>query len=167
MRIHSKAQLIEAIEQEHATLCELIESVPPKLRTAPDAWGNGWSVKDLVLHLTAWEGFFFNWYDAGKRGQPVEIPAPGYSWKETPRLNRDLQRKLARTSWKRAIEEFDASYAKMLRLAKRLDEAELLEKGRYAWTGSSTVGNYLGTNTASHYRTASKILRRWQRGLRQ
>ena len=159
----SKAQLIETIEREHAALCALIESVPPKLRSAPDAWGDGWSVKDLVVHVTAWEQFFFSWYGGGKRGELVETPAPGYTWKETPRLNRDLQRKLARKSWKKALEEFDASYTKILRLAKRIDETELLEKGRYDWTGSSTVGNYLGTNTASHYRTAAKILKRWHR----
>ena len=121
------------------------------------------SVKDLVLHMTAWEQLFLGWYRAGKRGQGVHAPAEGYSWKDTSRLNHDLQRRLARTSWKRAWEEFQASYREILRLARRISEEELLERGRYAWTGSSTLAGYLAANTASHYRTGSKILKRWRR----
>ena len=44
-----------------------------------------------------------------------------------------------------------------------LPETELFTPGHYAWTGKNTVVTYLGANTASHYRTAAKILKRWQR----
>ncbi|MBZ0171777.1 MAG: ClbS/DfsB family four-helix bundle protein, partial [Phycisphaerales bacterium] len=40
-------------------------------------------------------------------------------------------------------------------------EAELLEPGRFAWTGRYPLTTYLGANTASHYAAGSKILRRY------
>jgi hypothetical protein len=48
-------------------------------------------------------------------------------------------------------------------LARGLPERELLEPGRFAWTGKNPLTTYLGANTASHYRTATKILKRWLR----
>jgi hypothetical protein len=34
---------------------------------------------------------------------------------------------------------------------------------RFAWTGKNPLTTYLGANTCSHYRTATKILKRWLR----
>ncbi|MEL6427653.1 MAG: ClbS/DfsB family four-helix bundle protein [Planctomycetota bacterium] len=163
MRVRSKAELLAAIEENHTELWALIDAVPARLRTAPGVWGDDWSVKDLVLHTTAWEQLFLGWYHAGERGETVHTPAEGYRWNETSRLNRDLQKRLARTSWKRAIEDFHSSYDEILRVARGVDEEALLGKGVRAWTRSTTIGAYLASNTASHYRTESKILRRWAR----
>ena len=163
MRVTSKAQLLASIEEEHSIFNQLIKAVPPKQRTAPNVWGDGWTVKDLVLHMTAWEQLFLTWYRTGLRGEPVATPAEGYTWKETSRLNRDLQKRLARTSWKQAIKDFHLSYTEIHTTAKQINEAELLERRRHTWTGSTSVGAYLAANTASHYKTGTKILRRWQR----
>lgn len=163
MRVTSKAQLLEAIDREHETFVDLLEAVPTGERNVPGVWGDDWSVKDLVLHLSAWEDLFLDWWEAHEANDVPELPAPGYTWKETPRLNQDMQRRDARTSWKRAIENFDATFHSIRALAQRIPEKDLLEKKRFAWTGSTSVGSYLASNTASHYATASKILRRWKR----
>ncbi len=49
-------------------------------------------------------------------------------------------------------------------LARALSEAELLEPGHFSWTGTNTVVTYPGANTASRYRFARRVLRRWMRG---
>jgi hypothetical protein len=163
LRVTSKAQLLASIEEEHSVFTQLIEAVPPKQRTAPNLWRDGWTIKDLALHMTAWEQLFLAWYRAGLRGEPVATPAAGYMWKETSRLNRDLQKRLARTSWNQAIKDFHHSYTEIHNVARQIKEAELLERRRYTWTGSTNVAAYLAANTTSHYRTGTKILRRWQR----
>lgn len=104
---------------------------------------------------------FLRWFEAGKAGEAPEMPAPGYKWNETPRLNREIQSRHARLSTKRVLAEFHESYAEIFSLARSLSEEEIFRPGSFAWTGKNPLVSYLGANTASHYRTASKILKRW------
>ena len=165
MKFGSKDDLLTAIEREHALFVGLVESLSPDLRVEPGAWGDGWTVKDLLAHLTEWERMFLGWYRQGLEGGAPALPAPGYKWNETPRLNADIQRRHAAKSWARVQADFDASYEEILTLARELDKAELLDPGHHPWTGKLPLMTYLAANTSSHYRTASKILRRFLRRL--
>jgi len=50
-----KAELIARIEQEWSALQQAIAPLTAAQMTKPDA--GGWSIKDNLAHLTAWEGF--------------------------------------------------------------------------------------------------------------
>ena len=92
------------------------------------------------------------------------LPAPGFKWSETPALNREVWRKHRRKASAQVREAFDASYAEVLLEANAIRPKSLLTPGEHAWTGKSPLATYLGANTSSHYRTAAKIIRRWNRG---
>jgi hypothetical protein len=163
MKYSSKQDLLTQIETEHARFVDLIDALPTRSRTETGVWGEDWTAKDLVAHLTEWEQMFLRWHRAGLAGKQPQMPAPGYKWSETPRLNHEIWRRHKDASWKRTRAAFDASYQEILALAKSLREEELLEPGRFAWTKKNPLTTYLGANTASHYRTAVKIIKRWQR----
>jgi hypothetical protein len=165
MRFSSKRELLERIEREHQALVSLVESIPRGRYRERGVWGDGWTVNDLLAHLTEWEQMFLAWYRAGRGGGKPEMPAPGYGWRQTPALNQAIWRKHRRDSADRVRSRFDASYREILSLARRLTEAQLLEPGAYAWTGKVPLSAYLAPNTSSHYRTATKILKRWLRGV--
>ena len=59
--------------------------------------------------------------------------------------------------------DFDATFERVLGLVTTLPESHLLEPGQFAWTGKNALVTYVGANTASHYRFASKVIRRWLR----
>lgn len=161
MRYSSKADLIDDIEREHRALVELVDSLPPARLKEPGVWGDDWTVHDLLAHLTEWEQMLLSWHRTGLEGGEPDLPAPGYTWREVPDLNRAIRKKHARTSTKRVREAFDASFEETFELAKSLAEAEILEPGHFTWTKKNALVTYLGANTASHYRTASKIINRW------
>ena len=129
----------------------------------PGVWGDDWTAKDLFAHLTEWEQMFLGWYRDGLAGRKPSLPAPGFRWNETPRLNRAIWRKHRHASWPSVRRRFDASYVEILTLAESLPEEALLAPGSFAWTKANPLVTYLGANTASHYRTATKILKRWLR----
>jgi hypothetical protein len=56
-----------------------------------------------------------------------------------------------------------ATHAELRELARALSVEALLTPRRFAWTGSSTLATYLAGATASHYRFAVKVLRRWMK----
>lgn len=164
MRFTSKSELLESIEREHRTFVELVDSVPRKRHKEEGVWGDGWTIHDLLAHLTEWERMFLRWHREGREGGRPALPAPGYKWSETPKLNRAIQRKHRARSMAAVRREFDASYEEILSVARRLSEEEIFTPGRFPWTGKNKLVTYLGANTVSHYRTATKILRRWLKG---
>jgi hypothetical protein len=163
MRFASKPALLEQIEHEHRAFVELVQSIPRARYREPGVWGDGWTVHDLLAHLTEWEQMFLRWYREGRRGGTPAMPAPGYKWGQTPALNRAIWRKHHRESVATVLSRFDASYREILSLARRLSPEDLLVPGRFAWTGKLPLSAYLGPNTCSHYRTAGKFLKRWQK----
>lgn len=91
------------------------------------------------------------------------MPAPGYRWNETPRLNRAIWRKHKGRPTGELWEELQSSHAEVLGLAQSLSPEQLLSPGQFAWTGRNALVTYLGANTASHYRFAIRVLKRWRR----
>jgi hypothetical protein len=126
-------------------------------------WGDGWTIKDLVAHLAEWHVMFLRWYREGADGRTPVMPAEGYKWNETRKLNHDIHAKHENASWKRVLGMFEDSYAEVLALAGGLSERELLTPGHFAWTKKYPLATYLGPNSASHYRFAIKTLKKWQR----
>lgn len=165
MQYSSKDQLLSSIREEHMRLLELVEGFPPDQRKKPGAWGDGWTLSDLLAHLAEWHAMFLRWYHEGSAGREPAMPAPGYKWQETPRLNREIWAKHKDRTWEEVRRDFDGTYQEIVALAERLSEKELLEPGHFPWTGRKPLTTYLGPNTASHYRFGIKVLKRWRREL--
>ncbi len=164
MRFASKREIVESIEKEHQLFLELAASVPRKRYKEEGVWGDGWTLNDLFAHLTEWEQMFLGWYREGRGGGKPDLPAPGYKWNQTPELNRAIWKKHHRKSVKKVLEEFEASYDEIHSLVRKLSQKELLTSGYFAWTGKYPLTTYLAPNSCSHYRTATKILKRWLKG---
>lgn len=163
MRFGSRHELINKIEKEHAAFLELTKTVPRKRYCEADVWGDGWNLKDLFAHLTEWEQMSLVWYREGRNGGSPAVPAEGFKWNQTPALNRAVQQKHRRTSTKEIITDFNASYSEILCVARQISTKELFTPGYFAWTGKALLSTYLAANTCSHYRTATKYLKRWLR----
>lgn len=167
MRYASKDGLVADIVAEHDDLMTLLGQTSTSSYAARGVSGDGWTITDLVAHLAEWQAMFLSWYDTGRTGAIPTLPAPGYKWNETPQLNRAIQIKHRSRSAAEVLTDFDAGYERILHLVKHSSREELFTPGYYAWTGKHPLTTYLTPNTASHYRFASKVLRRWHRqGLR-
>ncbi|MCO6511293.1 MAG: ClbS/DfsB family four-helix bundle protein [Aridibacter famidurans] len=161
MRYDSKEAFLADVTEEHDSFCTKINSIDPARWEEPDVWGDGWNLKDLVAHLAEWQRMFLGWHKTGIEGRKPEMPAPGFKWNETPRLNRAIREKHAPKPRQAVIEDFDAGYKEILALLEDLSPAELLEPGHFEWTGKYPLTTYLGPNTASHFRFANKVVDRW------
>jgi hypothetical protein len=163
MRYASKRELVERIEKEHEALVALVRSIPRSRYREEGVWGDGWTILDLLAHLTEWEQMFLGWYREGLKNGSPDLPATGFKWNQTPALNQAIWRKHRRKSARRVVEEFEASYDEISTLVQRLSSEELLAPGHFAWTGKYPLTTYLGPNTCSHYSFATKVLKRWIR----
>ena len=163
MKYNSKEELVESIEKEYQNLRELLDSLPESRYKEPGVWGDDWTINDLIAHLSEWHRLFLGWYREGLTGEVSHMPAPGYKWNETPRLNRDIWRKHEGRPTKEVWGEFESSHVEVLQLVREASSEELLSPGYFPWSGKNSLATYLGPNTASHYRFAVKVVRRWLR----
>jgi hypothetical protein len=122
----------------------------------------GWSVKDILAHLVEWQQMNIRWYEAGLRGETPELPAPGVSWREIPRLNAMIYRKHRRRSLRSILDDYRTSHQQIVAMVTPLQDRDLVTPGRFAWTGPSwTLSDYVRANTAAHYLWARTRIRRW------
>jgi len=164
VKYRSKDALVGDIDREYAALLRLLRTIPVEDYLQPGVWGDDWNIRDLLAHLFEWHRLLLGWYDAGTHGLDPEMPAPGYRWNETPRLNRAIWSQHQTSDPVVTLHCFQTSHSEVAELARSLSEAELLQPGFVAWTRRNPLATYVAANSASHYRFASRALKRWLRG---
>ncbi len=149
-RYSSKTALLEGVYQEYMRLEADLSQINDEEQCSPAADGQ-WSVKDTLAHLGDWQKRFMGWYQAGKRGETVQIPAPGFSWNQLDDLNKQTYDKYKDQPLNEVRSMFEESYQQMLSLIEELTDEELFTPGAYAWTGNDLLMDWLDANTANHY----------------
>jgi len=159
-----KKDLLEEIQFERTALDETLALLTPRQMTLPGVTRGGWSVKDVLAHLAHWQKMNLEWYAAGQRGETPAVPAPGFTWRDLPRLNAAIYRKHHRRSLQAVVQDYRVHHERVIALIETLSDTDLVVPGRVAWTGPSwTLSDYLRANTAAHYRWARVRIRRWWR----
>lgn len=161
MRYLTKKALLADIEKEHALLVGYLGQIRKTRLKEPGVWGKDWTINDLIAHLAEWQTMFLTWHSDGEKGVKPQMPAPGYKWSETPRLNEAIWEKHRSRPPAKVRADFDQGYEKILTIVKSLSEKELLRPGVFPWTRKNALVTYLSANTASHYRFANRILKKW------
>lgn len=161
MKYKSKQALLDDIRTEHDSLCARLADIPQTRWKEVGVWGDEWTLSDLVAHLAEWHRMFLRWYEDGLRDATPAMPAPGYKWSETAKLNRAIWEKHRSRSPAAVRAEFDSGYGRIVEIVEALSPEQLLEPGHFAWTGKHALTSYLGPNTASHYRFAIQAIKRW------
>lgn len=157
----TKEELIRASQENFKKLNDLVDSYSERERHAefPEGTLNR-NIRDVLAHLHHWQLMLLDWYEVGMRGDKPEMPAKGYSWKETPALNKRIQEMYSNVPLEEVRKMLRRSYRQIQVMIAGHSNAELFEKRRYTWTGSTSLGAYIIANTSSHYRWAHKLIKR-------
>jgi len=158
MRPKSKLELLELTHSERDSLVMKIASLTDEELVFPFAMDD-WSVKDILQHLVDWEQRWINWYEAGKRGEKVDIPEAGYNWRQLNLLNEKYRQKHKDHSLGEVMADFHDSYQQILGMIEPIPEPEMLEMNAYEWTGKYPLIVYIAGNTCEHYRWANQVIR--------
>ncbi|MCE7997152.1 MAG: ClbS/DfsB family four-helix bundle protein [Roseivirga sp.] len=160
-RPKNKEELLDLGEKNFQKLHNYIDGLSPEQQTAtfPEGYLNR-NIPDVLMHLHEWHLMLLGWYEAGITGKKPEMPAKGYTWKSMPELNRKIQEQYADTSLAEAQATLSDSYQQIRSTIEKHTNEELFEKKRYKWTGSTSMGAYFISATASHYDWAFKLVKK-------
>jgi len=166
----TKTELIFAANDQWDKMWELIRALPEARRLAPFSFGSDpklkeahWArdnnLRDVVVHLYEWHRLLLLWTEMNINGEIRSfLPAP-YNWKTYGDMNIEFWKKHQSTAYDDAEVLLRDSHSKVMVLIKSLSEDELFGKKHFAWTGTTTLGSYCISVTASHYDWASKKIK--------
>ena len=157
----TKPELIEASQKNYSRLCDFIEGFDKEMQNTefPDGYLNR-NIRDVLAHLHHWHLLMATWYSIGMQGQKPAIPAEGYTWKDTPKLNEIIQQRYADTALFRVKILLETSHNIVQKIMLKHNQEELFTKKHYGWTGSTSLGAYLISATSSHYDWAYKLIKK-------
>ncbi len=160
-RPKQKSDLLDQSTAEYQRLLNWIDDLPPESQTAEFPPGTmNRNIRDILGHLHHWHLMMLEWYHVGMSGQKPEIPAPGFTWKTTPELNRKIWETCQEFSLEETRARFEKTHAAVHQLIGQHSQEELFQKKRYPWTGSTSLGAYLISATCSHYGWGLKLMKK-------
>ncbi|MDO4784559.1 MAG: ClbS/DfsB family four-helix bundle protein [Propionibacteriaceae bacterium] len=173
----SKDELLRVGETQFEKLCALIESMSEEEQlaavdfsadpTKKEAhWRRDRCLRDVLVHLYEWHRLLLTWVETNRGGRSAPfLPAP-YNWKTYGQLNERFWSEHQSTSLEDAKRLVRSTHDQVMALIVSLTDAELFEKGQFAWTGTTTLGSYCVSATSSHYEWAMKKIRAHLKRLR-
>ncbi len=165
-RATTRAELLAASAAGYDALNTLLARLPAQELEATFPFEDrDRCARDVLGHLHAWQVMALGWYADGTAGRRPAIPAPGHTWRTLPALNAEIWARYQDIDLAAARADLDATHRRLLDVIASHTDAELFTKKLYPWTGSTSLGSYLVSATASHYAWALKKLRTFERAL--
>lgn len=160
----TKAALLSLAQENYEKISHLVDGLSDVAVKANYAFAHrDKNVRDTLAHLHHWHLMFLDWYEVGMKGDKPDMPAKGYTFKDTPALNDWIRKQYQEVSLSDIRTRFDKTHQQCMKLIETHSEADLFTKKRYHWTGSTSLASYMISATSSHYDWALKWLRKHQK----
>lgn len=154
----SRDDLLELIESRYSKLWLLIEN----LTEAEGAImvDDDFAIKDLIALRWWWAEQVILWIKAGQKGRTPITPAEGYTWRETPALNKSLAKTYDSLSLDETRRKLRSSKTKVVKIIHSLSDEELEQQGVYEWAGKWPLMRWISVGTSSQYDGATRQIRK-------
>ncbi len=147
----TKDELLASIKRDRATLDALVAPLDEAQMVAP-ALDGGWSVKDVLAHISAWEELCLKWLSAGRREEgPFTQETIDAFNQSVYDANRDRPLDVI-------LEASRRSYESMAEAVAALTDDLAAPP---AWAPGGPLGQIISANADEHYREHAEQIRRW------
>lgn len=147
MEITAEA-IIEKIESRYNEIVRFYRSVPVTNLVEPTL-PNGWSVKDMLAHIAAWE-----WRCAFLLDEVHDTDAPLKANPDVDALNRETYEERHEWSWEEVESDFRDAHQTLLKSIRQLPPQRLKD---------TIIQKSIAENTWQHYEEHLRDLQRWHK----
>lgn len=176
-RATTKSDLINSANESIKKIWDFIDSMSTEeLDTSFDFsgdvkkkeahWSRDKNLRDILTHLYEWHCLLLNWIELNTNGEGGNFLPESYNWKNYGELNLKFWEKHQSTTLDKAKTILVESHKMVMELLEMFTNEELFSKGYYSWTGTTSLGSYCVSSTASHYEWALKKLKAHRRKLK-
>lgn len=169
-RATTKAELIKTANEQFDKLWKMVNTMSDAEQNIAfcfDAescgdeahWKRDKNLRDVLVHLYEWHRLLIEWekVNSGGSNKPF-LPEP-YTWKSYGEMNVEFWKKHQNTPLNKAKEMLKESHLAAIALIERYTDEQLFTKAFFKWTGTTSLGQYCISATASHYDWAMKKLK--------
>lgn len=163
----TKQELLTRIRARHAEMEHLLSSLSPAEMRAPEL-DDGWSVKDSLAHIAAWEKLMLEWIPKYRRGEHVVRWAPGFeidgdNWQaQMHRYNAYLFEQNKTRALDDVLDEFRETFLNIVETIETLSPDEIFDANYFPARDGSPLLNLLVGDTYEHYDEHIGWIRAWR-----
>nr|WP_320021109.1 ClbS/DfsB family four-helix bundle protein [uncultured Draconibacterium sp.] len=166
----TKKDLIEAANSNFEKLWKSIDSMTDNelntefdfsgdLKKKEAHWKRDKNLRDVLIHLYEWHQLLLDWVQSNMTGNKKDFLPKPYNWRTYGEMNVEFWEKHQNTKPENAKEMLKESHRAVLEIIQSFSNDELFSKQIFDWTGTTTLGSYCVSATASHYDWATKKLK--------
>ena len=122
-------------------------------------WKRDKNLRDVLIHLYEWHQLLINWVDLNMKGKGKPFLPEPYNWKSYGEMNIEFWKNHQDTCLEDSKTMLRDSHMKVMEIITSFTNEELFSKNSFSWTGTTTLGSYCVSATASHYDWAIKKLK--------
>lgn len=141
-------------EQQNATFGKEMATAGKEAHRSRDK-----NLRDILVHLYEWHLLLLNWIKVNSSGEHKPFLPEPYNWKTYPTMNVEFWKKHQSTPLTEAKAKLKESHKDVVAQIETFSNEQLFVKGVFDWTGTSTLGAYCVSATASHYDWAIKKIK--------
>lgn len=157
----TKEQLLQAANDNFEKLFKLIESMSVEEQNETFLFDDrDRNIRDVLIHLYEWHQLLLYWIESNSKGESKTFLPEPYNWKTYPQMNIEFWNKHQSTQLNQAISFLKESHAKAIKLIESFSNEELFTNKHFSWTGTTSLGSYCVSSTASHYDWAIKKIKK-------
>jgi len=163
----TKQELLHRIRARHADMEELLSSLEPAQMRAPELDG-GWSVKDSLAHIAAWEKVLLDIVGKYRRGETVVLWAPGFEIDGTNgeeqmnRYNAYLFEQHRERDLADVLDDFRETFMQVVALIESLSDAEIFDANHFPARNGRALITFIVGDTYEHYDEHIGWIRAWR-----
>jgi hypothetical protein len=160
MRPVDRQELVQITQASRRALEDQLVGLGDAQLTEP-ALDDGWSVKDVLAHVSAWERMFIGWIEALMRGEKPDRPE-FFSQEWTDTVNARVYKENRERSLADVRAESQQSYEAILAFINRMSDEDLFDPQRFTWTNGREIAPWLRANADEHYDEHREQIAAWR-----
>lgn len=160
MESMSKEKLLAQAKAGRQSFEELLGTIEPDQMLA-EALEAGWSVKDSLAHIVAWELRMIAALAEIRQGmKPTAIP---YNLDDAvvDAINQQIYEENRHRSLDAVLADFERSYQEAMAAVEATPEADLIDPNRFPWREGRPLWYMVAGNMHEHYREHEESIAKW------
>jgi hypothetical protein len=155
----TKTEILSIIKRERENLESLLAGLTDAQLIEPGVEVD-WSIKDILVHISAWEQMAQDTIRAAITGEPIKVSIPEEdNWVDI--FNADVYETNKDVPLRDVQSEYFASHRSFLDLIDSMEDDNLPQKLPFEWAGDLTFQILISANTHIHYADHAESIQKW------
>lgn len=155
----NKAEIMAALEESRENFLDAIDRLSNEELQQPGVI-DGWSVKDILVHLTRWEAELVKLLWQARQGKS---PSTVYFSRVVVDEMNDRWYQESRTrSLQVALEDFHGVRNQTIRRVEEFNDKDLIEPKRYPWLKDTPLWEWIAGDSFEHETEHAAQIRAWR-----